>query len=346
MGTCTGRHALEQFISPVVLYMACVLGAAGVALALPRRGLKLVPLGGVLIAGAAGLIALGLGSRAGMGGSGGIGFFFYVFAAIGLGASVRMITHPRPVYSALYFILTIIASCGLYLLLGAEFMAFALIIIYAGAILITYIFVIMLATQAPTGNAPDLLDEADAVSREPIVGAVLGFVLVAVISTMLLNGVAQMRPPTGFVPDAVLADLPVKVDRALRAADVISEDERVVRLEGGRAAVDASARTIVVINEETGTTRTLGPDRWPEGLEATNLDRLGWNLLNDHPMTIEIAGVILLMAMLGATVLSRKQVELDESLKAEQARRLGAPDQPRHAGVRGESAGDTAGGAS
>ncbi len=52
-------------------------------------------------------------------------------------------------------------------------------------------------------------------------------------------------------------------------------------------------------------------------------------------MTIEIAGVILLMAMLGATVLSRKQVELDESLKAEQARLLGAPVQPRHEGVRG-----------
>lgn len=330
-------HALEQFISPVVLYMACVLGAAGVALALPRRGSKLVPLGVVLLAGAAGLLAIGLGSRAGMGGSGGIGFFFYVFAAIGLGASVRMITHPRPVYSALYFILTIIASCGLYLLLGAEFMAFALIIIYAGAILITYIFVIMLATQATTGTAADELDDADAVAREPIVGAVLGFVLVGVISTMLLDGVAGMRPPSGFVPDAVLADLPGKVDRALRDADLITEDERVVRLPDGRGAVDAAERVILVVNDETGTTRTLGPDRWPEGLEATNLDRLGWNLLNDHPMTIEIAGVILLMAMLGATVLSRKQVELDESLKAEQARRLGAPDQPRHGGGRGSA---------
>jgi NADH-quinone oxidoreductase subunit J len=340
MGTCTGRHALEQFISPVVLYMACALGAAGVALALPRRGSKLVPLGGVLIAGAAGLAAIGLGSRAGMGGWGGVGFFFYVFAAIGLGASVRMITHPRPVYSALYFILTIIASCGLYLLLGAEFMAFALIIIYAGAILITYIFVIMLATQAPTGTTPDMLDEADAVGREPIVGAVLGFVLVAVISTMLLDGVATMRPPASFEPNAVLADLPRKVDRALRDADLIGEDERVVRLESGRAFMDATTRTIVVINEETGTTRTLGPDRWPDELGATNLDRLGWNLLNDHPMTIEIAGVILLMAMLGATVLSRKQVELDESLKAEQAGRLGAPVQPRHGGARGVTGGE------
>jgi NADH:ubiquinone oxidoreductase subunit 6 (subunit J) len=205
---------VEQFISPIVLYLVCVLGAAGVALALPRRGSKLVPLGAVLIAGAAGLVAVSMGLRAAPSGAN-PGFFFYVFAAIGLGASVRMITHPRPVYSALYFILTIIASCGLYLLLGAEFMAFALVIIYAGAILITYLFVIMLATQAPTGNDEDLIDETDAVAREPVVGAIVGFVLMGLISAMLFKGVATMQPRTDFVPDAVLANLPVKVDRAL-----------------------------------------------------------------------------------------------------------------------------------
>lgn len=320
---------MEQFISPIVLYLVCVLGAAGVALALPRRGSKLVPIGAVLLAGAAGLAAVSMASRAGgfLAGSGGPGIFFYIFAAIGLGASVRMITHPRPVYSALYFILTIIASCGMYLLLGAEFMAFALIIIYAGAILITYLFVIMLATQAPTGNDADLVDETDAVAREPVVGAVLGFVLMGLISTMLFNGISSLRAPAEFDPNAVLADLPRKVDRALREANVIEAHERVNRLEGARGEMDTVARTAVIYNERTGTTRELSADRWPEGLEATNLDRLGWNLLNDHPMTIEIAGVILLMAMLGATVLARKHVELEEELKAEQSRRIGAPVQ-------------------
>ncbi len=316
---------MEQFISPIVLYLVCVLGAAGMALALPRRGSRLVPVGAVLLAGAVGLAAVSLGSRVGWTvGAGGPGVFFYLFAAIALGASVRMITHPRPVYSALYFILTIIASCGLYLLLGAEFMAFALIIIYAGAILITYLFVIMLATQAPTGNDADLLDETDAVAREPVVGAVLGFVLMGLISTMLFNGIASLRAPADFHPDTVLANLPRKVDAALRQADLIGPDERVLR-DGGSGVIDASSRTITVINESTGTTRVLSPERWPDELEATNLDRLGWNLLNDHPMTIEITGIILLMAMLGATVLARKHVELEESLKAAQAVHLGVP---------------------
>ena len=67
----------------------------------------------------------------------------------------------------------------------------------------------------------------------------------------------------------------------------------------------------------------LTSDEWPESLSANNLDRLGYNLLNDHPMLIEIAGIILLMAMLGATVLARKHVELEEDLKAAQARKLG-----------------------
>ncbi len=337
---------MEQFISPIVLYLVCVLGAAGVALALPRRGSRLVPAGAVLIAGAVGLAAVSLGSRVGWtAGAGGPGIFFYMFAAIALGASVRMVTHPRPVYSALYFILTIIASCGLYLLLGAEFMAFALIIIYAGAILITYLFVIMLATQAPTAQDAPLIDETDAVAREPVVGAVLGFVLMGLISTMLFNGIASLRAPADFHPDSVLANLPRRVDTALRAADLIGPDERVLR-DAGAGVLDVRARTITVVNDATGVTRTIPRDRWPEGLGATNLDRLGWNLLNDHPMTIEMAGVILLMAMLGATVLARKQVEHDESLKAAQAQRLTAPPTTGQGRAGSESAGMATGGVS
>jgi type II secretory pathway pseudopilin PulG len=57
-------------------------------------------------------------------------------------------------------------------------------------------------------------------------------------------------------------------------------------------------------------------------LNVTNGDRLGFNLLRDHPGTIEIAGVILLMAMLGAVVLSRKQVQIDEEAKMNQVQSL------------------------
>src|SRR4030095_6722893 len=81
-------------------------------------------------------------------------FFFAVFSLIAIASAGRMITHNRPVYSALYFIMVVLSSAALFLMLQAEFMAFALVIVYAGAILITYMFVIMLAQQAPTDEQP------------------------------------------------------------------------------------------------------------------------------------------------------------------------------------------------
>ncbi len=319
-----GRRTVEQIISPIALYVVCALGGLGVAMALPRRDTKLQITGGVVFAAAAGLAALALGLKAS--GSGGLpNYFFYPFAALGLGASVRMITHPRPVYSALYFILTIIASCGMYLLLSAEFMAFALVIIYAGAILITYLFVIMLATQAPSSTQEELIDETDAVSREPVLAAAIAFILLGILTTAMFRGVGEVHPAGNdrTALNGVLANLPKKVDLKLKRAGLLEADERVLRLDDGTAALDASAGTIVIENVDLGTTRMIDHEQWGDHLEATNLDRLGFNLMHDHPMTIEIAGIILLMAMLGATVLARKHTEFEEQLKASHARTLG-----------------------
>lgn len=317
---------MDALINPLALYVACALGALGVALALPTRGVSWRVPGGILAAGAGGLVVLLLSLRASERGQL-PNVYFYVFAALALGSALRMISHPRPVYSALYFILTIIASSGVYVILAAEFMAFALIIIYAGAILITYLFVIMLATQAPVSGDEELLAEYDAEAREPMIASGVGFVLLAVLTTMMFNGLGALRPSGDPVAEEqrVLASLPLKVDRVLREAGLLEEGERVARVGGegeSLADIDLAHRTLVIENTETGQTRTLDAERWPEDLYATNAELLGKSLLVDHPGAIEIAGVILLMAMLGATVLSRRQVEIDEQAKAHEARRL------------------------
>jgi NADH-quinone oxidoreductase subunit J len=333
------RDTVEHIISPIALYLICALGAVGIALALPRahheHAKTLERVGAIALAAAFGLAALILGLKASDSGGALPNIFFYPFAAIGIGAAVRMITHKRPVYSALYFIMTILASCGMYLLLSAEFMAFALVIIYAGAILITYLFVIMLATQAPTGEEDEMLDEVDAVAREPFLATAIGFVLVGLITSAMFTGIGQLPEPNmtqAQAADSVLAHLPKKVDKALERAGVLEEGWRVARdHESGLALIDVDARTIEIEllgddangHETVLATRTLTADQWPETLGADNLDRLGFNLLNDHPMMIETAGIILLMAMLGATVLARKHIELEEDLKAAQARKLG-----------------------
>ena len=109
--------------------------------------------------------------------------------------AVRVITHPRPVYSALYFVLTVFASAGLFVLLQAEFMAAALVLIYAGAILITYVFVIMLASQtSPSGSSSNFVSEYDAVSREPVIAAVVGFAMMGILLFVIFDRAGNLAP--------------------------------------------------------------------------------------------------------------------------------------------------------
>src|SRR5690606_16736150 len=152
--------------------------------------------------------------------------------------------HPRPVYAALYFILTILASAGLYLLLSAEFMTFALVIVYAGAILITYLFVIMLATEAPQAGEVEALAPYDRYSGEPVCAVILGFRLLASFSVMLGGGSAALQPAGPDVPgDVLVAALPGKTEKALVDAGVIDlgHGDRVPRGEDG--VIDVQART-------------------------------------------------------------------------------------------------------
>ena len=65
--------------------------------------------------------------------------------------------------------------------------------------------------------------------------------------------------------------------------------------------------------------------RLPDDLVASNIDKVGWALIAEHPMALELAGIILLMAMLGAVVLARKQIEIGEAEKSEAAERLRQP---------------------
>jgi NADH-quinone oxidoreductase subunit J len=290
----------------------------GVCIALPRRGANPQPLGAILAAVAGGLVILGMTFKAGEHHP---NLFFYIFSVIALGGALRVITHQRPVYAALYFVLTILSSSGLYLLLAAEFMAFALIIVYAGAILITYLFVIMLATQAPTEDQVETLAEYDRVSREPIAATVVGFVLLAALTTMLFKGVPQLPVPSSAGVDrGVLVAMPRRVEAALSRAGVLGSGEHVaVDRATGHAYVDPRTRMVEVAGPAGQRSVAL-----PESLSAWNVEGVGFELLRDHPATIEIAGVILLMAMLGAVVLARKQVQLDEEAKAHHAQRLSA----------------------
>jgi NADH-quinone oxidoreductase subunit J len=247
-----------QLVAPVVILALCVVAGVGTVMLLPsRRETPLRKLGGVVVLAAALILGALLVRRSGER----MHVYFWIFSFIALGGAVRVVTHPRPVYSALYFVLTVFATAGLFVLLWAEFMAAALVLIYAGAILVTYVFVIMLAAQATTPTAGTegrgefaehpaaLLAEYDAVSREPVVAGAVGFTLMGVLLFVILDrGSAPARAP------------------------------------------DLSPATVGLVQSQQST------------------QALGRYLFENHLVNLELAGLILTVAMVGAIVIARRRV--------------------------------------
>lgn len=193
-------------LSPLVVVVLCAVAGIGTMLLMPgKREAALRRVGGVVLTVAllifmALLIRLSLGSAAEK--TDGVRPYFWIFAAIALVSAMRVVTHPRPVYSALYFVLTIMATAGLFILLSAEFMAAALVLIYAGAILVTYVFVIMLAAQTSSDGPLTKLADYDTQAREPVAATALGFTLMALLMFVIFDcstAISPLPEQTGVV---------------------------------------------------------------------------------------------------------------------------------------------------
>jgi NADH-quinone oxidoreductase subunit J len=70
--------------------------------------------------------------------------FFYIFAGICLASAAMVIASRNPVHSVLFLILAFVSAAGLFVLMGAEFLAWILIIVYVGAVAILFLFVVMM----------------------------------------------------------------------------------------------------------------------------------------------------------------------------------------------------------
>lgn len=104
---------------------------------------------------------------------------FYVFAVLTLGCGILVVANPfsrNPVTSAMFLVLTIISMAGLFVLLHAFFLAAVQILVYAGAVIVLFLFVIMLL---------DL--KAEAMRRIKIYGVLGGIVAVGAILAIFLK---------------------------------------------------------------------------------------------------------------------------------------------------------------
>ena len=71
------------------------------------------------------------------------GFFFYLFSFVLVASGAMVITARSPVHSVLFLILAFFNAAGLFVLLGAEFLAMILVIVYVGAVAVLFLFVVM-----------------------------------------------------------------------------------------------------------------------------------------------------------------------------------------------------------
>jgi NADH-quinone oxidoreductase subunit J len=275
---------------------------------------------------------------------------FYAFSGLAVLGAGLMLSQHNPVHAALAFALVVLSSCGLFLLLAAPFLMAATIIIYAGAIVVTFLFVIMLAQQAG-------ISSADTRSREPFLATMAGFVMLGTLGLILQRGYS-----TGSM-DAVLG----KLDR-LTKAETMNEINDIVAAQEKRAQDADAPRTLPFVKEVRDTFPALQPTTKREAdlvaalavdelegawdrqdvaavkkaaalilrhgeasrdakgslrptkgltadqatkppLPAQNVAALGKTLFTDFLIPVEMAGVLLLVATIGAIVIASRRTE-------------------------------------
>jgi NADH-quinone oxidoreductase subunit J len=108
-------------------------------------------------------------------------FFFYFLAALSVGSALGVILRKNAVHSAIFLVFTLLAQAGLYLMLYAPFVAGVQIILYAGGIMVLFLFVIMLV------NLERSLKE-EQFNRQWIVGSLVAVLFGALVFVVYRNG--------------------------------------------------------------------------------------------------------------------------------------------------------------
>lgn len=161
---------------------------------------------------------------------------FYLLAATAVASGLLVVTARNPVHSVLWLILAFFSSAGLFVLLGAEFLAMLLVVVYVGAVAVLFLFVVM------------MLD--------------VDFV-------RLREGYATYLPLAAIVAGILLAEM-----------IMIS----IVVVQGGAAA------------DATGPVAATA--------DVSNIQTIGRVLYTDYVYFFQAAGIVLLIAMIGAIVLT------------------------------------------
>jgi NADH-quinone oxidoreductase subunit J len=202
------------------------------------------------------------------------GVLFYLFAGLAIVAATATVTFPNPIYSALSFALVVLNVSGLFVLRGALFLAATTVIIYAGAIVVTFLFIIMLSRHP--GNAP-----YDRRAREPFLASLAAFLLLSVLLFTLTDWRQSRLQPPAQVNNAFAANR--KLDAAPQS-------------RAGFIPLPPSL------------------DPYPHSHirqdEPSPLRALGRTFFSDYLFTVELAGTLLLVAGVGAVAIAPRRIRV------------------------------------
>ena len=127
-------------------------------------------------------------------------FFFYLFAGVCVASAFMVIASRNPVHSVLFLILAFVNAAGLFVLMGAEFLAMILIVVYVGAVAVLFLFVVMMLDV-------DFAELRQGFLNYLPVGALIGAVLLAELLVVL--GAWAIGPDVG---KAITAPIPAPSD--------------------------------------------------------------------------------------------------------------------------------------
>ncbi len=198
----------------------------------------------------------------------------YAFFALAAAGAIGFLASREPVYAALGFTTAVLSICGILFMQSALFVAAATMIVYAGATIIIFLFVLMFAQQTE-------LRAYDIRLNRPAMAAVIGGVLMATIAVCVTQPgvIPERRPdPTRMLSEAGL--IPA-VD-----ADAVSVESAEAVSEGAASADAATAASEPVYPVATA--------------------ELGRSLYTDYLAMVELAGVLLLVAAVGSIAMATR----------------------------------------
>ncbi len=125
-------------------------------------------------------------------------FFFYLFALVAIASAMMVIMARNPVHSVLFLILCFFNAAGLFILMGAEFLAMILVVVYVGAVAVLFLFVVMMLDV-------DFAKLKEGMAQYLPIGGVIGLILLAEL--VLVVGTWNLAPESLKTASAIPANV-------------------------------------------------------------------------------------------------------------------------------------------